>query len=395
MVANIEQYFLFYSTIALCFSTIQPLVLPVTFFYFFIDSFLKKYTLMYVFVSKIESGGTFWRMIFNRILFATFMFNMVVSLVVWSRYTGKVACYVLPLPFVLILFKIYCHRTMDMDTRYYTRGSDRDSILGTGALDKPDRLAKRYCHPALHQQLIRPMVPGKAEHLMAGIYGTTHERGIGLDNLEPSGKKKKPTAGFEVVQEEDMDFANFKHRAEFGQDHGGGAMYGDEFSTMGGGSATGSPGSSRPGSPGMAPMVMSDSPHPYGYRGVDYSRMPSYQQRPDSVDYSNMDTRSDIGSVTNLLAGQQNYQPHQHSGLNPAQEQEHLIQQQQYHEQQQQYPEQQYQQQQQQYSEQQYQQQQNQQQQNQQQHPYQHPPTQQTWPHNEGYEGYRGAGPRQ
>jgi len=54
---------LFYATIALAFSTIQPLVLPVAFFYFFIDSFLKKYLLMYIFVTKVESGGAFWRVI--------------------------------------------------------------------------------------------------------------------------------------------------------------------------------------------------------------------------------------------------------------------------------------------------------------------------------------------
>jgi hypothetical protein len=40
------NYFLFYTTVALTFSTVQPLVLPVAFFYFLIDSFFKKYSLM-------------------------------------------------------------------------------------------------------------------------------------------------------------------------------------------------------------------------------------------------------------------------------------------------------------------------------------------------------------
>jgi hypothetical protein len=48
-------------TVALTFATIQPLVLPVSFLYFAVDSFLKKYQLMYVFVTKVESGGVFWR----------------------------------------------------------------------------------------------------------------------------------------------------------------------------------------------------------------------------------------------------------------------------------------------------------------------------------------------
>lgn len=59
--ASYYNYFLFYATIALVFATIQPLVLPIAFLYFLIDSFLKKYCLMYIFVTKVESDGAFWR----------------------------------------------------------------------------------------------------------------------------------------------------------------------------------------------------------------------------------------------------------------------------------------------------------------------------------------------
>lgn len=44
--ASYYNYFLFYSTITLCFGALQPIVLPVTAFYFGIDYFLKKYLLM-------------------------------------------------------------------------------------------------------------------------------------------------------------------------------------------------------------------------------------------------------------------------------------------------------------------------------------------------------------
>lgn len=59
--ATYYNYFLFYATIGLVFATIQPLVLPIAFLYFLIDSFLKKYCLMYIFVTKVESDGAFWR----------------------------------------------------------------------------------------------------------------------------------------------------------------------------------------------------------------------------------------------------------------------------------------------------------------------------------------------
>ncbi len=44
--ASYYNYFLFYATVALCFATLQPLVLPVTAFYFALDSWLKKYLLL-------------------------------------------------------------------------------------------------------------------------------------------------------------------------------------------------------------------------------------------------------------------------------------------------------------------------------------------------------------
>jgi hypothetical protein len=44
--ASYYNYFLFYSTVALCFSSLQPITLVVTAFYFSIDSWMKKYLLM-------------------------------------------------------------------------------------------------------------------------------------------------------------------------------------------------------------------------------------------------------------------------------------------------------------------------------------------------------------
>jgi calcium permeable stress-gated cation channel len=44
--ASYYNYFLFYSTVALCFGTLQPVILPVASLYFLIDAGLKKYLLM-------------------------------------------------------------------------------------------------------------------------------------------------------------------------------------------------------------------------------------------------------------------------------------------------------------------------------------------------------------
>ena len=44
--ASYYNYFLFYATVTLCYSVLQPLVLPVAALYFFVDTWLKKYLLL-------------------------------------------------------------------------------------------------------------------------------------------------------------------------------------------------------------------------------------------------------------------------------------------------------------------------------------------------------------
>jgi hypothetical protein len=268
---------------------------------------------MYVFVTKVESGGTFWRLLFNRLLLATGFFNLVVGLIVWSRFTGEAAVAVLPLLLILIGFKIYCHKTFDIHTRYHTRGADRDSMIASGNFRRRDGLDMKYNHPALHGKLMKPMVPGKAEHLMAEVY---HEKAtampggpgyIGMDTMQHGNPGRRvASTGFEVVREEDMDFANFKNRAEFGDEHGAGVIYSDENSlrTMTPPPGFASSSYSRPGTPvGRIPP----SPLALGSRGTGYVPAPSHSpgmsprnfQRPQSP--FDIDTRSDTESTRHLL----------------------------------------------------------------------------------------------
>jgi hypothetical protein len=46
--ASYYNYFLFYSTVALCFAALQPVTLVVTAFYFTLDASMKKYLLLLV-----------------------------------------------------------------------------------------------------------------------------------------------------------------------------------------------------------------------------------------------------------------------------------------------------------------------------------------------------------
>jgi hypothetical protein len=83
--ADYYNNYLFVSTVGLCMGTLQPIILPITAFYLAMDCIFKKYLLQYVFITKTESGGRFWKLLVNRMLFAVLLANAVIALVVGAR----------------------------------------------------------------------------------------------------------------------------------------------------------------------------------------------------------------------------------------------------------------------------------------------------------------------
>ncbi|TGO51233.1 hypothetical protein BCON_0166g00200 [Botryotinia convoluta] len=295
--ASYYNYFLFYTTITLCFGCIQPLVIPAAAMYFSLDVFLKKYLLLYIFITKTESGGMFWRMLFNRILFAAILANLVVFLSTWVHGDGShmEAYAVIPLPFLVLGFKWYCARTFDDKIHYYSvRNMLKDPEASRSKLfgSKGDRLASRFGHPALYKPLITPMVHARAQNILASIYGgrlTDSNNQSSGDNMSVSGysdtfamdpmragqpgrSAKGGIPGFEMVPENRLDFSYYKGRAEFAEEHGGsGGIYGKAEDII----RSDTPGSSRWGP---------DSRPGTPVNGLGTPTLPSFRPgTPDSV----------------------------------------------------------------------------------------------------------------
>jgi hypothetical protein len=242
--ASYYNYFLFYSTVALCFSAFQPLVLPITAFYFVLDSWLKKYLILYVFVTKNESGGQFWRVLFNRFLFAVFLSHILVAFVVVAKafnYWMMLAA-MIPLPVILLAFKFYCKRTFDDQIHYYTRGemNKEATVTSDTTSRKSNNVAVRFGHPALYKTLMTPMVNAKSQHLLAQVYKGRLEHDdtasmagysdmYSLREMKAGAKEKQatPNGPFEFVNDSELDFERFKNRDDFRSDFGGdGELYG-------------------------------------------------------------------------------------------------------------------------------------------------------------------------
>lgn len=293
------NYFLFYATVALCFVIIQPLVIPVTALYFAIDYWLKKYLLLYVLITKTESGGQFWRMLFNRFIFGTILADCIIAIVVlgvggstWIQFGLAV-----PPPLLLVVFKVYCSKAFDDQNNFYTKATlkDPENLAGPGQkIHRNDRVSTKFGHPALYAKLITPMVHAKAQHKVSDILrGRLNPAGFenstgysdSAFNMDPMsqqypGKSARfapdPTKQkelFEAVPESQLDFGYFKDRHDFAEGNGGdGELYGrpqdlisersgTPQSFFGRGSANGSPSSSRATSPGATEGYRTVSPH--------------------------------------------------------------------------------------------------------------------------------------
>lgn len=241
--ASYYNYFLFYATIALCFSTLQPIILLVTALYFGIDAILKKYLLMYVFITKTESGGVAWRVLFNRLVFAVILSDVVIGVVVKARGSWGMMAALVPLLALMAALKWYCSRTFDLDIKYYVKSGMHDEEQP--AMDhkrrRVEKISAKFGNPALSRPLMTPMVTAKAQHVLADIYrgrlnsdtgaaAATGFSDIAMEDMGPGGKRPSEPAPFEFVSEAQQDFTYYKSRDDFRED--GGDLYGGPEDVM-------------------------------------------------------------------------------------------------------------------------------------------------------------------
>tara|TARA_R110002003_G_scaffold186_3_gene14537 strand:+ start:15157 stop:17472 length:2316 start_codon:yes stop_codon:yes gene_type:complete len=302
--ADYYNNYLFVSTVGLCMGTLQPIILPVTAFYLIIDCIFKKYLLQYVFITKTESGGRFWKLLVNRMLFAVLLANAVIALVVGAQGVGSInsvqngnMLYAMaPLPFLLFGFKWYCRSAFDDKLVYYSTIPYSD-LEGSQHPDQPSarknqKISVRYGDPALYKKLLTPMVHAKSQHLLKEIFqnrstgghdifeaphrrSTDRARPVSLSygdmfmtemHQEQAGQSTEAghdVPPVEIVAESDLDFENFKKRAEFREQFGGdGELYGrpEDFS-------------SRPGTPSTFTTLTEMGP--YRHRDTTNSRSSS------------------------------------------------------------------------------------------------------------------------
>ncbi|EIN06583.1 DUF221-domain-containing protein [Punctularia strigosozonata HHB-11173 SS5] len=175
------QYAIYYSNtvfmgcVALVFAPLAPLVVVAAAIVFWISSWVYKYQLMFVFTTKVETGGRLWNVVINRVLFSVMLMQALVILTTGLGYGWKTFQWISAVPPILIVmaFKVYLSRTFSNAFRYYnpTEEEIKNARIHSARADaKGNRLANRFGHPVMHSELFTPMVHANMVPLLAQVF---------------------------------------------------------------------------------------------------------------------------------------------------------------------------------------------------------------------------------
>ncbi|KAI6148386.1 hypothetical protein BKA82DRAFT_4136393 [Pisolithus tinctorius] len=166
---------LFMGTVALVFAPLAPLVALAGAVVFWASSWVYKYQLMFVFVTKVESGGRLWNMVVNRLLVSVILMQLLMALTIGLQYGFKSFLWLTTVPPVLfiIAFKVWINKKFYHQFLYYTPSQEeiqRPHIHSSRADASGNRIERRFGHPALHMELFTPMLHAKMVPLLGEVY---------------------------------------------------------------------------------------------------------------------------------------------------------------------------------------------------------------------------------
>ena len=217
---------LFMSTVALVFAPLAPLVAVAGAIVFWISSWVYKYQLMFVFVSRVESGGRLWNVVINRLLSGIVLMQVLMLLTIGLQLGFRTFYWVATLPpIVLVLvFKAFIDRRFLDEFKFHIPSQTelaQAKVHSQRADNKGNRLEKRFGHPALNSDLFTPMVHANMVHLLPQVYNGKIES----DNArlgEYGGQKVEAqlVQGIKIaaIQQQDLEYDPALYQRDRGED---------------------------------------------------------------------------------------------------------------------------------------------------------------------------------
>ncbi|WWC92437.1 uncharacterized protein L201_007395 [Kwoniella dendrophila CBS 6074] len=162
---------LFVCAVGMIYAPLAPLVAIGATCVFWFSSVVYKYQLLYVYISRAESGGRMWNVYVNRLLACVVLMQLLMVLTTGLIRSRWLDCIAAVPPLIIILgFKIYISRTLESRFRYYEPTQQELEQERINAINekrtKHSEMEKRFLHPALqHDKLFTVMVHKKQEAL--------------------------------------------------------------------------------------------------------------------------------------------------------------------------------------------------------------------------------------
>lgn len=185
-------YHLFIFTISFLFAPLVPLVAVTGLVYFVVSYHVYKYQCLYVFDTKVETGGMMWPLIFNRVLWAQVVAQLAMAAVLWARGGSLEAYSILPLVPITLGLQLYASYRLFPRTQYVAAAYPSFTIEGTPGTRKRGKkmiaavqefeyyddskafsrtsLADRFMLPELARPLMTPMVREEVRSLLPEVY---------------------------------------------------------------------------------------------------------------------------------------------------------------------------------------------------------------------------------
>jgi len=217
---------LFMAAVGLIFAPLAPLVALAAGVVFWMSSWVYKYQLMFVYITKVETGGRLWNVVINRLMFIVVLMQALMVLTIGLQYGFKTLYWLATIPpiFIVAIFKIYLNRSFNNAFRYYSPTDEelRNARVHSERADnKGNRLGRRFGHPSLHAELFTPMLHAKMMPLLAQVY-----RGkIGKDEakLDEYGGQKMEAQVVEggvkiaAIEQRDLEYDPALYRRDRGE----------------------------------------------------------------------------------------------------------------------------------------------------------------------------------
>ncbi|KIK67510.1 hypothetical protein GYMLUDRAFT_37654 [Collybiopsis luxurians FD-317 M1] len=216
---------LFMASVGLVFAPLAPLVALAAAIVFWMSSWVYKYQLMFVFISKVETGGRLWNLVINRLLFLVVLMQALMVLTIGLQYGFKTLYWISTIPpiFIIAFFKVYLSRTFSNQFRYYTPTDDElraAKVHSERADHKGNRLERRFGHPSLHAELFTPMLHAKMMPLLSQVYsGKIGKDQAKLDEYGGQKMEAQVVEGIKIaaIEQRDLEYDPALYRRDRGE----------------------------------------------------------------------------------------------------------------------------------------------------------------------------------